>query len=227
MLLVEALVLVLHEVPGTRSLRFVMHGSAAHGGAILLDLVARGRVTVSKRVGAPVATVVDPTPTGEDVLDSVLERMSTFDRGAEVRHAVVSSRLDQRWRVRQRLAAAGILRTERYKAWRVIPSERTVLVDSAPVEAIRATLRGVVVDGHAADWYQAALVGILDELGVLATVLGDTGLSDRALRRRARDVAPDDVAVRAVRGAIKRPGKGMDHGEPGFGLDGGFGGGFD
>lgn len=206
MMLAETLTLVLVSSSRKMPLRFASHTSAAQGGAVLLELVTLGRLEVtSRRASHPVVTIADASRTGIGVLDRALEIITGFPTGYDVRYAAASIGREQGGTLRRGLVAAGILRLEKARAWRIIPTEKVVLADPAQLEATLTRLREILVEGRAAAPLDASLVGLLDELGVLADVLPSTALGARALRRRAREVAPADLAHAAVRAAIRRP----------------------
>src|SRR5688500_4243816 len=98
------------RVPGT-------HLDLGLGGALLLDLVLRDRVTL---VDSHVA-VVDPAPVGDPLLDTALASISDAGTAREPEYWVRHLAKGARAAVQSRLVDAGVLRIEDHKVLGFIP----------------------------------------------------------------------------------------------------------
>lgn len=168
--------------------------------ALLADLVAAGRVSADD--GDQRVRVVDATPTGDDVLDAALMRVSKKD-GARFADLVRDRALNPEEAVGRRLAAAGILERRPGLLGGLVPAKYPTL-DDAPEAAVRARLAAALTTGVASEG-DVTLLSILVALGVERTVLADDvpQLSRRALRERITQIAGARPAGDAVASALR------------------------
>lgn len=106
--------------------------------------------------------------------------------------------------LRQRLARGlverGILSEEHSKRLGVLPTTRFPTVDPAPERELRERLRDVLLAGHDPTEEEALLLGLLEPLGLIDSLIARD--QRRAARERAKDVAEQGLAGTAVRDAI-------------------------
>jgi hypothetical protein len=99
------------------------------------------------------------------------------------------------------LVDRGVLTEQRTKVLGLFPSTRFPEADPGPERQLRARLRDELVAGRAPDERDALLIGLLEPLGLL------TSLVDRKERRvarsRAKEIAEQGVAGSAVSDAVR------------------------
>jgi hypothetical protein len=166
------------------------------GGALLLDLVLRGRLAiVEDRV-----TVVDRTATGDPLLDAALRSVADGTRSREpgywVRHLAAGARTA----VRDRLVAAGVLADDEHKVLGVIPVHHTHQVDARIEHELVSGLRDTVVLGRPASAETAAVASLVLAMGLEQHLFPRA--DRRAIRRRIHEIAGDEPVGAAVKRAV-------------------------
>ena len=203
-MLAEDLLMLLHD-PGTG--RPLIHSSKvdlALGGAVLAELTERRRIELTDRHRVTrnrTVIVVDPAPTGDDVLDEALHRIAA--RPATRSHVVVS-RISKgvRGRLLDRLVGRGLLRAGDSRFAGVFPMRAWLAVDSGHTRELRRDLHRVLHCERPPTREEAVIISLLHAVGRTADVVGDAGLGRRELQRRAKAVAERDAAGEAVRQAL-------------------------
>lgn len=204
-MLAEHLLMVLYHPETGRPLISSDKADLALGGALLVELTERQRIDLTEphRVTKNRTVVVaDPTPTGDDVLDEALRRISA-QRSA--RAHVVLSKIAKgvRSQLLERLAAQGMLRSEQAKLVGLIPAGTWPAVDVQQTEELKGVLRQVLVDQRTPTAPETAIISLLHSVGGTAKVLGGAGLERRNLDQRAKAIAEGDVAAEVVHQALK------------------------
>jgi hypothetical protein len=107
--------------------------------------------------------------------------------------------------LRQRLARGlvqmGILSEEHSKRLGVLPTTRFPTIDATPERELRERLQGVLVTGREPTEEEALLIGLLEPLGLIDSVV--TKDQRRAARKRAKAVAEHGLAGSAVRDSVR------------------------
>lgn len=172
--------------------------SWALSAATIADLLVEERVTLDERKD-PRVHVVDATPTGRTVLDTVLVRVAEKD-GTKLSSLVQDRKLNPEDDVVKTLVDDGVIEVVPKRMLGLVAEKRPTL-DPRPEREIRERLR-TVLDGGRPTPTDATLLAILQGLGVVKKVLAEEsdGMSSRDLERRVKE-ASDEVAVGA---AIKR-----------------------
>src|SRR4051812_3224499 len=143
----ELLLLALHDEKGSviPAAASVLNGALV--GAILMELGLAGRIQEN-----PDDTLfVDPTPTGDAIVDEASQRMSEADRPRLASYWV--GRLARRMprlkdRLLEQLVARGVLeRRERRILW-IFPARSFPLADAAAEQQARDRIRSVVLEGR-------------------------------------------------------------------------------
>jgi hypothetical protein len=180
----------------------------ALAGGVLLDLATSGRVEVTgsgEQVKAGRLVVRDDRSTGDEVLDEGLRRIAAI--GPRKPESVLPKMAKGlRQNLLDRLTGQGILRAHEGRVLGIFPSHTWPAVDSSHQRGLRAGLRDVLVVGRTPAPREAALVSLLQAIDQVPKVLndtGDTGLSARELRRRAKEVSAGGFADEAVRKAVQ------------------------
>ncbi len=200
MLLAEDLLLLLtHDVTG----RLVLQAAqvdAGLGGANLLELALTGRVGLDERRRV---AVVDPSPTGEEILDGALAIVSGH-QGKRPKSLIQPLAKGLRPALYDRLVARGVVRRQETRVLGLFPLRRWPAVGGGQEAAVRAQVAQVLVQGTTPDERTAALIALLHALKVEHKVVDPLphGLSKRDLRARATDVSRGDWAAEAVRQAV-------------------------
>ncbi len=166
--------------------------------ATIADLLIEERVVLDERKD-PRVRVVDATPTGRAVLDTVLARLVEKD-GTKLSTLVQDRRLDPEAEVVEELVSAGVVDVVPARFLGLVAQKRPTL-DPLPERAVRERLRNVLA-GASPSATDATLLAILQALGVATKVLAaeSEGMSTKDLTRRVAR-ACDEVAVGV---AVKR-----------------------
>jgi hypothetical protein len=185
-------------------LRFGLSGSE------LVRLAAARRVDIVRgRI-----VVLDAAPTGDDLLDAALQSMTRGRRQPTAKAWVAHSRPGLVDRYLDRLAAAGVIRSEGRQIMGLFPGTRWVVVDTGRQAQVRARLDAIAsgsVAPGSLDSEQAAFAGLAGAIGLSALLYpGFAGAGARrnlkkaATRARSESPAADavaDAADAAVRAA--------------------------
>jgi hypothetical protein len=204
MLAEHVLMLLYHPVTG-RPLVSSSKADLALGGALLVELAGRRRIDLKEPhwlTRNRTVVVVDRTPTGDEVLDEALRRISA-QRSARA-HVVVSKiAKGVRGRLLKRLAEQGILKSEQRKLVGVIPADAWPAVDVQRAEEHRRGLRQVLAQQRPPTRQEAAVISLLHTVGATVKALGGAGLERRGLKQRARTITKADAAAAIVNQALK------------------------
>src|SRR5262249_50056174 len=103
--------------------------------AVLIDLVLHGRIEVANGAVIP----VNPHPTGHDVADEVLSRISA-EQPQPAAFWLQRLRHNLRQHVLESLIARGVVRDQDVTAWDILRVHRYPTVDSSPEKEIRDRL---------------------------------------------------------------------------------------
>lgn len=197
--LAEEVVLLAYDDDG------VARGTGQHldfglAGALLLDLVLAGRIDV---VGRHVA-VVDPTPTGDDLVDAVLRRIGTDRTPRRPKDWISRLAKGVRPPVIRRLIDAGVLRQETDKVLWVFSLTRYPPCDGvepATETDARRRMRTAVTGTGPVDPRTAALCGLVSALGWEKRLFPD--LPRGQLKARLKEIRQGSWAPEAVKKAIE------------------------
>lgn len=169
------------------------HLDLALGGAVLLDLVLRGRVT---RVDEHVA-VLDRTPTGDPLLDDALTELTAGRRPHEPDHWVRHLSKGIRSAVEQRLASEGVLQVDDRRVLGVVPVHRCHQADDRYRHELMDRLQDAVVLGRRPTEEIAALVSLALAVGLGRHLFPRA--DRRAIEHRMQEIADGEWVGAAVR----------------------------
>ncbi|PXY22048.1 GOLPH3/VPS74 family protein [Prauserella flavalba] len=204
MLIAEDLLLLVFDdvegkpVPGVQNVEYSL------AGALLIELAMLGRVDVTTEADEGTAgrlVVRDESPTGRDVLDDALAKLSTKE-GRKAKDAIGPlSGKGLSDRLLAGLADRGILRREEGRILKLFPVTRWPAEDSRAEERTRAELDRVLVHGEDPGERTGALIALLTGMGVVKRVVE----SDDAqlVERRAKEIAEGNWAGEAMRKAVE------------------------
>jgi hypothetical protein len=193
----EDLVLLLLDPDNGRAVVESMSLDRAIGGALLLDLAARERITADGDGAKARLSVVDASPTGDKLLDEAVSRLT----GPALRAQKAVERLARRTRtpVLERLVARGLVRRERSRLLGILPITRWPSTSSAGRE-LRARVAAVLRDGAQPDQHVALLISLVHAVKAEHKVVAGPR---KQLRARAAEVAAGEWAGAAVRKAVQ------------------------
>jgi Golgi phosphoprotein 3 GPP34 len=195
MTLTENLVLLLLD-PATGRAR--VDGTSldrAIGGALLLDLATRERITADGDSAKARLSVLDATPTGDAVLDDALTRL---DKPLRAQKAVERLARGTRTPVLERLAEQGLVRKERSRLLGVLPITTWSPGDAA--KELRGRVAAVLRDGAQPDQHIALLISLVHAVKAEHKIVD---APRRQLRARAAELAEGEWAGHAVRKAVQ------------------------
>jgi hypothetical protein len=178
--------------------RAVVDGTSldrAIGGALLLDLATRERITADGDGAKARLSAVDASPTGDAVLDMALAR---FDKPLRAQKAVERLARGTRTPVLERLAAQGLVRRERPRLLGVLPITTWTPGDAA--KELRGRVAAVLLDEARPDHHLALLISLVHAVKAEHKIVDG---SRRQLRARAAEVAEGEWAGQAVRKAVQ------------------------
>ncbi|MEU8321883.1 GPP34 family phosphoprotein [Nonomuraea sp. NPDC048881] len=158
-------------------------------GAVLLDLALSGRVTV----GRGRIAVVDPTPVGDAVVDSLVPLMARDRAEGEARFWIKKLAEDAYDRTRQSLVTAGVLVMVTGRRMGMLPYTRYQLADIASVVRASAGVRSAVEGWKQPDGRGAALCGLVGALRLEAELYLDQ--PSARLVERLREIAGEHSPV--------------------------------
>ncbi|MDQ1689241.1 MAG: hypothetical protein QOK42_2216 [Frankiaceae bacterium] len=194
----EDLVLLLLDPESGRSVVDSMSLDLAIGGALLLDLSIRERVTADGEGATARLAVVDGAPTGDALLDDALARLA----GTPVQAQKAVERLARRTRgpVFDRLVERGLVRRDRSRLLGLLPVTIWPAADGGPAKELRGRVAAVLRDGAGPDRRLVLLISLLHAVKAEHKIVSG---SRREVRARADEVAEGDWAGPAVRKAVR------------------------
>ena len=171
----------------------------AFAGAVLMDLALENRIdTDLKRL-----VLIDPTPLGDNLLDSTLARIAQATEAHDARHWV-DYLADQAEDIREaalaRLVERGILRREEDRFLWVFQSRRYPVVDGEAEREVKLRIMEVLFGNEIPDPRDIVIICLADACGILRELL-----STRELERataRIEQVRKLDLIGQAVSKAV-------------------------
>lgn len=144
------------------------------GGAALMELAIDNRIdTDLERM-----TIVDRTPTGDDILDDVLARLVQSDRagdgGLDITEALYDAANEAdgyRAHALKRLIAHGILKEENGRHLWVFRTRRYPVIDDTEQQEVKARLRQLLLSDDIPDPRDIVLICLIDACSLMRFVL--------------------------------------------------------
>lgn len=173
----------------------------ALAGAVLVELVVAERVGLSSSDGAPRSrriAVRDRSPMGDGVLDEAVDRLA--GKPARPGRAVEKLVKGLRQTLLTRIVDAGYVRQEHRRVLGVFPTTAWPAIHSDHEARLRAQLRSVLIGSSRPDVRASALIALLSAVDAVPKVF--PGEDRREFVRRAKAIAEEDWAGRAVREAV-------------------------
>lgn len=173
-------------------------------GAVLIELTLLRKVDIAaagEDVKEGRLKVLDTSSTGDAILDQRL-MLLTQKSGQKPKNLIGKLSKGLRDQVLARLAERGILKADKGKVLGLFPVTRWPAKDARHEAEVRTALGGVLKLGTQPDERTAALVALLSALNVVPKVITDA-VDNRALKRRAKEIAESEWAAAAVRKAVQ------------------------
>jgi hypothetical protein len=173
---------------------------AVLGGAILYDLVARGRLQLDGEGRKARVAVADPSPVPEPALEAAFARVRDR-RPAKAQGVVTRLGKNAQKHLYQDLAEHGAVRSRDAKVLGLLPLTRHDILDQARRADLLERIHGALLHGQSPDEETGPLIGLLSA-GDLVKLVVDRPDRRRA-KKRAAEIAKGDWASESVRAAIQ------------------------
>lgn len=197
MLIAEDIALLAHDDESGRDQGTASMLDHRLAGAVLAELALSGRVTLTEGK-RPQVQVLDPSPTGDPVLDHALATIAEKPRKATDLVPKLAAGLTER--VLTRLADRGVLRRERGTVLGLFPTTRWPAADSSHELLLRARLERVLLSGEQPDARTATLIAVLDGTTLVSRLVPKERRKDA--RARAHEIATQDWATSGMTRAM-------------------------
>lgn len=194
----DLLLLALDDDKGTVSWRHTTALGYGLGGALLMDLVLQERIdSLDKKI-----VLVDPSPTGDEVLDAALNTIRASNKPRDAKHWVkrLGGQAGLKERLARRLVARGVLREQKRTFLWVFHDHRFPTGDPGPEALLRGQLRDAVLSAAEPDTRILLLLSLVNACH-LADGLFAQGERLQATRR-IKDLVEGEQFGKAVGGAI-------------------------
>ncbi len=182
-LLEEFLLLAFDEQNG--QLRAIDSGALdkAVAGAVLMDLTLRNRIDNDQRDLFP----VDPTPTGDELLDPILKTMSKAPvlTPQPIDYWVAETAKDGaslRSKALRRLESRGALRHRGFGMFWAFGGFHHLSVDEQKLRDIRSRLMSTIYGDDVPSPRNIMLIALVDSCGLFGTLLNETEMRDAQAR---------------------------------------------
>jgi Golgi phosphoprotein 3 len=168
-------------------------------GAALMELALNNRIDSDLEQ----LILVDPKPTGDDILDDVLRQL--VEAGGELGASAVLERISVNGEKYQemalkRLIAKGVLREENGRFLWVFRTRRYPVVDDSEQREVRARLRQLLLTDEIPDPRDVVLICLIDACGLLGLVLGPDEIA--RTKTRVEQLSRLDLIGQAVTKAV-------------------------
>lgn len=175
------------------------------GGAMLVDLALRGSIEIDEgRAGLTGAKVlaVAGSPHTDPLLQSAYDKVAEKPRGVQTLLITLGTGLDGQ--VLDRLVARGLLRREKKKWLRLIPTTSIEVEDGRHEAELRRKARAVLEDGATPDPHTAALLALVSASGTLPVIRPALATWSSATYNRAKELEQGHWGAEAVNTAVLR-----------------------
>lgn len=203
-MLAEDLLMLLHHAETGRLLVWSDKADLALGGALLVELAERQRIELTgphRVTKNRTVAVIDPTSTGDGILDEALRRISAR---RSTRAQVVVSKIAKgaRSRLLDRLTEQGRFEPKQARLVGIVPAGGWPAADAQHTAELKRGLQHVLVGERSPTHHEAATISLLHAVGGTTKALGDEGHDRREVKQRARAIAEGNAAGEIVRQAL-------------------------
>jgi len=198
----EILLLALHDEKGTIGMGSTY--SYAVGGAVLAELLMRGRVRLEASGKKKLVTLTTAEPTGRAFLDDCLARIDedSKQRPAETWVSRFAAAKQLKHRLAEQLCERGILRADEDQVLLLFTRRIYPEVDSRPErELIERLRRAIFSDAGQVEPRTAVLISVAHHAGLLANAFEKREL--KARKARIEQIGTGDATSQATKEAIE------------------------
>ncbi|WOO42386.1 GOLPH3/VPS74 family protein [Rubellicoccus peritrichatus] len=170
----------------------------AVAGGLLMELAFANRIDTDQKQ----LTILDRSPTGDTVLDSVLQTLPEGDTST-IRQAisrVAADAPDFKDKILKSLVEKGILNREEHRFFFVLKERRYPMVDDREEKEVISRIRDVVIDGAIPDPKDVVLICLMNACDLSSAVFSDDELEQHS--DRINQVARMDFIGQALAKAI-------------------------
>jgi hypothetical protein len=197
----DLLLLLLDDAKGTTPTSTAI--GTVLGGAVLLELALDGAVQIDgqrSRWKPRKVRVADASRATDPVLISALQTIAQKQRSAQ--NLVDRLGKGQKTALGDRMAKRGLLERRDTTALGLITQKRWIVRDQTRKHDLRQQIISVLVDQNPPDDRTGALIALLSSVDRAHRLVGDTGVPNRELKKRAKRIAEGAWAAEAVRDAV-------------------------
>jgi len=196
----EIMLLLLDERSGKfifvpqHSMNFVLSG------AILMDLAILGKIDTDLEK----LIVIDASPTGDDLLDQTLARLTMADEQHDARYWVEFCQRDSKF-VRQqaldRLCETGILELQENRVMWVFRSHRYPIRDGKAEKQVKLRIMSILFSDEIPEPRDIAIIGLVDVCGIFRHLL--SAREHDGARERIAQIRKMDLIGQAVTNCVR------------------------
>lgn len=197
----EILLLFLDDETGKFENMYYEEFKYALAGAVLMDLALRSKIDTDLEKLA----VVDPTPTGEEILDGFLSAIADSDEEKNTFYwvsEIAKSGAEIRDKALESLVNRGILRVEEKKILWVIGVRRYPTVDDTQEKEVRRRLIEFLNSDEIPSPHDVVLVSLADTFELFPQILGE--YEAKKLAPRIEQISRLDLIGQSVSHVLKR-----------------------
>ncbi len=174
-------------------------GDVVLAGAALMELALKNRIDAD----LDQLIVVNPTPTGDDILDDALAQLiaagNSLSRSEAVERITLNARKYQE-NALHRLVARGILREQDGRFLWVFHTRRYPVIDNRERIEVRSRLRQVLLTDEIPDPHDVVLICLIDACNLLDLVLTPDEIAP--IKPRVEQLSRLDLIGQAVTKAV-------------------------
>lgn len=197
--LADDIVLLAIRPDGKLSVVAKLHFAVA--GSELVQLAVERRVdVVDGRI-----QLLDPTPTGDELLDKAFAHIQSAKRPPQAKAWVATPRSRLTSSYLNRLAEQGVVRADHSKKLGIFTATRWTILDTARAAEARARIDAVAHSTGPVEPLQSALGGLIQAIGLDAVLYPSKGNEqNKAARARLKQIAKRDATAKAVHSAAEQ-----------------------
>ena len=197
----EEIMLLLLEDESGRFIYVPEHSvNCVLSGAVLMDLALMGKIDTDLKK----LMVIDPSETGDDLLDPTLQRLVESEEQHDARYWVEHCQRDSaaiRQRALDRLCEAGILVREENRFLWVFSSRRYPTRDGKAEREVKLRIMSILFSDEIPDPRDIAIIGLVDTCGIFRHLLSQREY--QRARDRIVQIRNMDLIGQAVTAAVR------------------------
>ena len=198
----EIMLLSLRDKEGT--IHFGVHYPFALAGAIVAELLLKGKIAVETDRRRNFIAVVDGSPLGDPILDEILSKMGSARRRQQVQPWVrrIANMPGLKHRAAAGLVRKRILKMEEDKVLLIFRRKLYPEIDPRPEQRIVDRIhKAVFTDQRDIDPHTLVLIAISDSTGLLRSNFDRKKLRER--KRRIKNIVSGSLVGKATREAVE------------------------